>query len=70
MGEQGVKRACKYRFYPTADQAEQLLRTFGCVRKVYNLALQDRSQAKGLAEPGEGAEGGCRNSFQDRRPAA
>lgn len=33
------KRAFKYRFYPTAAQAAELLRTFGCVRKVYNLAL-------------------------------
>ncbi len=40
-----VKRAFKYRFYPTADQAAELLRTFGCVRKVYNMALDARSRA-------------------------
>lgn len=40
-----VKRAFKYRFYPTASQAAELSRTFGCVRKVYNLALQARSDA-------------------------
>ncbi|MDX8140836.1 RNA-guided endonuclease TnpB family protein [Lentzea sp. BCCO 10_0061] len=40
-----VKRAFKYRFYPTASQAAELSRTFGCVRKVYNLALQVRSEA-------------------------
>ncbi|WP_230686408.1 RNA-guided endonuclease InsQ/TnpB family protein [Catellatospora vulcania] len=40
-----VKRAFKYRFYPTDAQAAQLSRTFGCVRLVYNLALQARSQA-------------------------
>ncbi|MGX1549014.1 RNA-guided endonuclease InsQ/TnpB family protein [Streptomyces adustus] len=45
MGEQGVKRAFKYRFHPTVEQADQLLRTFGCVRKVYNLALEARSRA-------------------------
>ncbi|MFI6656791.1 RNA-guided endonuclease InsQ/TnpB family protein [Streptomyces sp. NPDC050523] len=45
MGEQGVKRAFKYRFYPSAEQAEQLLQTFGCVRKVFNLALEARSRA-------------------------
>ena len=39
-----VKRALKYRFYPTPQQAEQLNRTFGCVRKVYNLALAERSR--------------------------
>ncbi|MEV8328213.1 RNA-guided endonuclease TnpB family protein [Kitasatospora sp. NPDC056731] len=40
-----VKRAFKYRFYPTDAQAAELSRTFGCVRKVYNMALQARSQA-------------------------
>ncbi|MFH9884227.1 RNA-guided endonuclease InsQ/TnpB family protein [Streptomyces bobili] len=34
-----VKRAFKYRFYPSDAQAAELSRTFGCVRKVYNLAL-------------------------------
>ncbi|MER7352883.1 helix-turn-helix domain-containing protein [Nonomuraea dietziae] len=29
---QRVKRAYKYRFYPTRDQRESLARTFGCVR--------------------------------------
>jgi putative transposase len=41
----GVKRAFKYRFYPTAAQAAELSRTFGCVRKVYNLALAARAEA-------------------------
>ncbi|MGW6933667.1 RNA-guided endonuclease InsQ/TnpB family protein [Lentzea sp. NPDC054927] len=40
-----VKRAFKYRFYPTEAQAAELARTFGCVRKVYNLALQARTEA-------------------------
>ncbi|MFI6564708.1 RNA-guided endonuclease InsQ/TnpB family protein [Streptomyces sp. NPDC050534] len=40
-----MKRAFKYRFYPNAEQAEQLLQTFGCVRKAYNLALEARSRA-------------------------
>ncbi|MBO4257587.1 IS200/IS605 family element transposase accessory protein TnpB [Streptomyces griseorubiginosus] len=40
-----VKRAFKYRFYPTDMQAAELSRTFGCVRKVYNLALAARTQA-------------------------
>jgi putative transposase len=40
-----VKRAFKYRFYPTETQAAELSRTFGCVRKVYNLALQARTEA-------------------------
>ncbi|MFE2495857.1 RNA-guided endonuclease InsQ/TnpB family protein [Streptomyces scopuliridis] len=40
-----VKRAYKYRFYPTDAQAAELSRTFGCVRKVYNLALAARTEA-------------------------
>ncbi|WP_030165583.1 RNA-guided endonuclease InsQ/TnpB family protein [Spirillospora albida] len=40
-----VKRAFKYRFYPTPEQADLLNRTFGCVRKVYNLALETRTTA-------------------------
>jgi putative transposase len=44
MGEV-VKRAFKYRFYPTSEQADQLNRTFGCVRLVYNRALDARTRA-------------------------
>ncbi|RFC77592.1 RNA-guided endonuclease TnpB family protein [Streptomyces sp. AcE210] len=40
-----VKRAFKYRFYPTDAQAAELSRTLGCVRKVYNLALAARTEA-------------------------
>jgi putative transposase len=43
-----VKRAFKYRFYPTEEQAAQLRRTFGCVRLVYNMALAERSRAWSL----------------------
>jgi putative transposase len=43
--DRGVKRAYKYRFYPTPEQADLLNRTFGCVRKVYNLALNARTEA-------------------------
>ncbi|MGX4694702.1 RNA-guided endonuclease InsQ/TnpB family protein [Streptomyces sp. JNUCC 63] len=42
---QQVKRAFKYRFYPTDEQAAELSRTFGCVRLVYNQALQERTRA-------------------------
>ncbi|MEU2664438.1 RNA-guided endonuclease TnpB family protein [Micromonospora sp. NPDC007220] len=44
MGEV-VKRAYKYRFYPSPEQTEQLNRTFGCVRLVYNRALAARTRA-------------------------
>ncbi|WP_091202422.1 RNA-guided endonuclease InsQ/TnpB family protein [Micromonospora narathiwatensis] len=40
-----VKRAFRYRFYPTDTQAAELARTFGCIRKVYNLALAARTEA-------------------------
>lgn len=40
-----MKRAYKYRFYPTPEQAEELARTFGCVRLVYNKALEERTRA-------------------------
>ncbi|MFD8147055.1 RNA-guided endonuclease InsQ/TnpB family protein [Streptomyces sp. NPDC059708] len=43
--DSAVRRAFKYRFYPTDAQAVELLRTFGCVRKVYNLALAARGEA-------------------------
>jgi putative transposase len=45
MAGRVVRRAFKYRFYPTAVQAEQLARTFGCTRYVYNRALAERTRA-------------------------
>ncbi|MEU4534959.1 RNA-guided endonuclease TnpB family protein [Streptosporangium sp. NPDC023825] len=42
---QTVKRAYRFRFYPTPEQAEELARTFGCVRLVYNKALEERTRA-------------------------
>jgi len=40
-----MKRAYKYRFYPTTEQAELLAQTFGCVRFVYNSILRWRTNA-------------------------
>lgn len=45
MGGRVVKRAYRYRFYPTPQQADLLNRTFGSVRYVYNRALAERSRA-------------------------
>lgn len=45
MSGRAVKRAFKYRFYPSDQQEQELQRTFGCVRKVYNLALEARTKA-------------------------
>jgi putative transposase len=39
------KRAYRYRFYPTLEQAVVLERTFGCARYVYNWALRLRTDA-------------------------
>ncbi|MEV7275994.1 RNA-guided endonuclease TnpB family protein [Streptomyces sp. NPDC093111] len=47
MAQGVVKRAFKYRFRPTDEQAAQLSRTFGCVRKVYNLGLAERARVWG-----------------------
>ena len=40
-----VKRAYRYRFYPTDEQAKNLAQTFGCTRYVYNWALHRRKRA-------------------------
>lgn len=40
-----MKRAYKFRFYPTPDQVELLAQTFGCVRFVYNSILRWRTDA-------------------------
>ncbi|HAK5294236.1 TPA: transposase [Salmonella enterica] len=40
-----MKRAYKYRFYPTPEQAELLAQTFGCVRFVHNSILRWRTDA-------------------------
>ncbi|TCO58190.1 RNA-guided endonuclease InsQ/TnpB family protein [Actinocrispum wychmicini] len=45
MAKTLVKRAFKYRFTPTVQQERELLRTFGCVRHVYNMALEARTAA-------------------------
>jgi putative transposase len=39
------KRACRYRFYPTHEQAAVLARTFGCARAVDNWGLRLRADA-------------------------
>lgn len=45
MSNKKVKRAFKFRFYPTPEQEEELLRTWSCVRLVYNKALEMRHTA-------------------------
>lgn len=39
-----MKRAYRYRFYPTSEQKELLLKTFGCVRVVWNQILDWRQR--------------------------
>ena len=45
MAKTLAKRAFRYRFYPSETQERELLRTFGCVRLVYNKALDARKTA-------------------------
>lgn len=40
-----MRRAYKYRFYPTPEQVELLAQTFGCVRFIYNSILRWRTDA-------------------------
>ena len=45
MNSATTHKAYKYRFYPTREQEELLLRTFGCTRFVYNKALEIRKKS-------------------------
>ena len=40
-----MNRAFKYRLYPTTEQRELFMKTFGCCRKVYNLMLADKIES-------------------------
>ena len=46
-----INRAIKYRLYPTENQKVFFAKTFGCVRKVYNLMLSDK--VKSYQDTGE-----------------
>ena len=37
-----MNKAIKYRLYPTANQTELFIKTFGCCRKIWNLMLADK----------------------------
>ena len=37
-----MNKAIKYRLYPTANQIELFIKTFGCCRKIWNLMLADK----------------------------
>ena len=39
-----VKKAYKFRIYPTLEQITFFSKNFGCVRKIYNLMLDDRKK--------------------------
>ena len=38
-------KAFKFRMYPTEEQKQQLIRTFGCVRFTYNHLLKERQKS-------------------------
>ena len=40
-----IKRAYKFRFYPTPEQQTNLAKTFGCARFAYNYMLRQRTDA-------------------------
>ena len=40
-----IKKAYKFRIYPTLEQIIFFSKNFGCVRKVYNLMLDDRKKS-------------------------
>src|SRR5471032_2919978 len=40
-----IKRAYRFRFYPTSEQKVILARTFGCARFAYNHMLRQRTEA-------------------------
>ena len=44
-----IRRAYKYRLYPTRGQAEKLERVLDCCRELYNAALQERRDAYRMA---------------------
>jgi transposase len=39
-------KAYKFRIYPTEEQEIFFAKSFGCVRKVYNLMLDDRKKRR------------------------
>ena len=39
-----IKKAYKFRIYPTLEQITFFSKNFGCVRKVHNLMLDDRKK--------------------------
>ncbi len=39
-----MNKACKFRIYPTKEQAILLTKTFGCVRFTYNKMLQYKAK--------------------------
>jgi len=40
-----IKRTYRYRIYPNSEQRQELARTFGCSRWVYNWALETKTKA-------------------------
>jgi putative transposase len=46
-----IKRAYRYRCYPTDEQQQILARTFGCARWIYNWALARKSRAYQEGKP-------------------
>ena len=45
MKTKTIKKSYKFRIYPTLEQISFFAKSFGCVRKVHNLMLDDRKKA-------------------------
>lgn len=48
-----VLKAYKFRIYPTSEQRQFFIETFGCVRFTYNALLKDREHRNLREDPGE-----------------
>ena len=46
MKTKTIKKSYKFRIYPTLEQISFFAKSFGCVRKVHNLMLDDRIERK------------------------
>ena len=59
----------KFRIYPTQAQAEQMFRTIGCARKMYNLLLDAYEENYDLYKDEKLSEEEYRSQRKDLRPA-
>ena len=49
--DEKLRKAYKFRIYPTNEQKTIFAKTFGCARFIYNQMLSDRDEGKLLRTP-------------------